>query len=97
MNVTFKLECENVVYGLVCLVNDNYMLQDGRSTTFYAGLTHHRYSTSKYSISIIRIYGHCHHIEGNYISVLKCVWINCHNLTRILWDDIVYFLYDANV
>ena len=63
MNATFKLECGNVVYGLVCLVCDNYMLQDGGSTNFYVGLTHHRYPTSKYLVVFIRVWSHWHHIE----------------------------------
>ena len=81
MNVTFKLECGNVVYGLVCLVCDNYMLHDGGSTNFYAGLTHHKYRTCKYLVGIIRVWGHCHYIKGNYSSVLKCVCNYCLNPT----------------
>ena len=81
MNATFKLECGMFVYGIVCLVYANYMLQDGGSINFYAGLTHHRYPTSKYLVGIIRVWGHCHHIEGNYRSVLKCVWNYCPNPT----------------
>ena len=66
MNVMFKLECENVVYGLVCLVCDNYMLQDGGSTNFYAGLTHYRSPTGKYSVVFIRVWSHCHVMILNF-------------------------------
>ena len=53
MNVTFELECGMFVYGLVCLVN--YMLQNSGSANIYAGLTHYRYPTGKYSVGIIRV------------------------------------------
>ena len=43
------------VYEIVCLVYVNYMLQDGGSTNFYAGLTHHRYPTVKCLVGIIRV------------------------------------------
>ena len=55
MNVTFKLECGMFVYGIVCLVYANCMLQDGGSTNFNAGLTYHRYPTGKYLVGIIRV------------------------------------------
>ena len=55
MNATFKLECGMFVYRIVCLVCDNYMLQDGGSTNFYARLTHHRYMLGKYLVWIIRV------------------------------------------
>ena len=45
---------------------DKYILQDGGSTNFYAGLTHHKYLTGKYSVGIIWVWDHCHHIKGNY-------------------------------
>ena len=73
----------NCVYGIVCLVNDNYMYRMVGLLVFMQGLTHHTYPTSKYSIGITRVWGHCHHIEGNYSFVLKCMWNYCFGNTSL--------------
>ena len=50
-------------------------------TIFYRMVGPLIFMTGKYSIGIIRVWDHCHHIEGNYPSVLKCVWNYCSNPT----------------